>query len=283
MPTPLVFGLDESVVVFLFGALFGVAALLYFVRDVLVSLSVTAKTVVLYGSAVVPFVVGLAVTSSTAVLLYLFAGGLSVGATGYVLRTYDPGEVGTFLVLAASSVAFVALGLGLQAGVLAVSPPVAAGVAGAVTVGVVGVALLDRAESTTLVYDTTFASTYEGDTLGTVTVTNESRFRRPVTVPQTEVEVEVELRPDDGESQSMPADYRRADGGSVPDTLAPGADLSLQCVLPERRVQALFERADAPTPERLTVHVETDGEDSVPGADASALPERHRVVLRPAE
>ncbi len=272
-------GLDESVVVFLFGALFGVAALLYFVRDVLVSLSVTAKTVVLYGSAVVPFVVGLVVASSTAVLLYLFAGGLSIGATGYVLRTYDPDEVGTFLVLAVSSVAFVALGVGLQAGVLAVSPPVATGVAGSVTVAVIGVVLLDRAESTTVVYDTTFTSTYDGETLGTVTVTNESRFRRSVTLPRTEIEVEVETGPGDEEPRSVPAEYRRADGGAVPDTLAPGAELSLRVVLPERRVKALFERADTPTPERLTVHVETDAS----SADGSDSPQRHRVALRPAE
>lgn len=261
---------------FLFGALFGVAALLYFVRDVLVSLSPTSKTALLYGSAVVSFVAGLVAADTTVVLLFVLAGGLSIGATGYVLQSYPLGEVGTVLLLGGSSVVFVSLGLGLQSDALAVSPPGATVVAGAVTVAVVTVALFDRAESTTVVYDTEFASRYDGESVGTATVTNESRFRRSVTVPTVRVSLGTGL---DERRRSIPADCRREGGGEVPDTLAPGGELRLRYVVPERQVEGLFERADGTMPETLAVDADPDSADRAPGDDSP----QHRVILRPAD
>ena len=116
------FDIDSGKLLYVLGVAFAAAALLYFVRDVVFGLSITVKAILLLVLFVVFFVAGLALQRDVLdVVGFALSGIAYVVFAGYVVVRYDPGETGTFLLLAVSAGLFVALGYLLREGMLSIS------------------------------------------------------------------------------------------------------------------------------------------------------------------
>jgi len=124
------FTIDSGKLLYALGVLFAAASLLYFSRDVVFDLSITVKAALLCLAFVALFLAGLTVQRDVLdVVAFALAGVTYIVFVGYVVFRYDPGETGTFLLLAFSAALFVALGYLLREGTLAVPRRQAATVA----------------------------------------------------------------------------------------------------------------------------------------------------------
>jgi hypothetical protein len=192
------FDIDSGTILYGLGVAFAIAAFLYFVRDVVLGLSITVKAALLLFAFVAFFLAGLTVERDVLdVVAYALSAGAYVTFLGYVVVRYDPGETLVFLLLALSAALFVGLGYGLREGGLDVSRRTvgyaAIGLAAASVVLVGADALgggvtyeLELNESVTV--DPPQAGDdrhrHELEVLvGTVTVTNEGLFTRPIDGP----------------------------------------------------------------------------------------------------
>ena len=192
------FDIDSGKLLYALGVLFAAAAFLYFVRDVVFGLSITVKAVLLLLAFVGFFVAGVAVQRDVLdVVGFALSGIAYVVFVGYVVVRYDPGETGTFLLLAASAAVFLGLGYVLRMRELTVSRRTATAVVaalvvlGTVLVGVdaVGGGVtydLETESSVTVepptrVPDRGYVSTEV--TVGTVTASNEFVFTRAFDLP----------------------------------------------------------------------------------------------------
>jgi hypothetical protein len=193
------FDIDSGKLLYALGVLFAAAALLYFVRDVVFGLSITVKAILLLLTFVVFFVAGVAVQRDVLdVVAFALSGIAYVVFVGYVVVRYDPGETGTFLLLAASAAVFLGLGYGLRVRELTVSRRTAAGVvAGLVVLSAVLVGV--DAVGGGVTYDLETESSVTVDppprgpdrgyvpveaTIGTVTARNEFVFTRAFDLPE---------------------------------------------------------------------------------------------------
>jgi hypothetical protein len=112
------FAIDSGKLLYALGVLFAAAALLYFVRDVVFSLSITVKAALLLLGFAVFFVAGVSLERDVLdVVAFALSGVTYVVFVGYVAVRYSPSETGTFLLLAASAGLFVGLGYALREGI----------------------------------------------------------------------------------------------------------------------------------------------------------------------
>lgn len=227
------FDVDSGKLLYALGVLFAAAALLYFVRDVVFDLSITVKAALLFLAFVAFFVCGVTLEQDVLdVVAFVLSGVSYVVFAGYVVLRYDPGETGTFLLLAFSAGLFVLLGYVLRAGGLSVPRRQAVTVVGAlllVSTLLVGV----DAVGGDVTYDIRTAETVTVDPvatdrpvpyietearIGTMTATNEFVFTRALSLPPLSsclVGVESVPRNDVWVSYQFPG-YNR------PDTIAGG-------------------------------------------------------------
>ncbi|MFC7018452.1 MULTISPECIES: DUF1109 domain-containing protein [Haloarcula] len=192
------FDIDSGKLLYALGVLFAAAALLYFVRDVVFGLSITVKAALLLLAFVVFFVTGVAVQRDVLdVVAFALSGIAYVVFVGYVVVRYDPGETGTFLLLAASAAVFLGLGYGLRVRELTVSRRTATAVVAALVVlstvligvdAVGGGVTYDLETESSVTVDPPPRSPDRGYvpvevTIGTVTASNEFVFTRALDRP----------------------------------------------------------------------------------------------------
>jgi hypothetical protein len=216
---------DPAKVLYAVGALFGVAAVLYFARDIVFELSITVRALLLL-LAFVAFLVG-AVASSRSPLVSVFAI-LSAAAylafVGYTLSRFAVGSDGTFFVLLVSAGLFLLLGYLVRERDVSPDPRTAQYVvlglalAGLVLVGA-DVVASDVEYEVSTAEDVGIES--EGQVaVGTLTIDNRFVFREPVDAPDAVACIYVpefeayEMRPE-------PVQYR-VDGDGVPNSI-PGS------------------------------------------------------------
>lgn len=102
---------DSGKLLYVFGVLFAVAALVYFVQDLVFGLSVTVKAILLFLGFVGFFVAG--TTTERDVLdavTFALSGAFYLVFVAYVLWRYEVGQTGVFLLLAFSAALFIGLG-----------------------------------------------------------------------------------------------------------------------------------------------------------------------------
>lgn len=103
--------IDRVTILYGVGVLLGVAAAFYFGFRLLEDLSPTTTAVMLFLGFVVFLVVGATVERAILdTVSYALAAGLYIVFVGYLLVTFQPGDVGMFLLLAGSSAMFIGLG-----------------------------------------------------------------------------------------------------------------------------------------------------------------------------
>ena len=270
------FNIDSGKLLYALGVLFGAAALLYFVRDVVFDLSITVKTALLGLAFIGFFVGGLSLQRDVLdVVALAFAGVTYVIFVGYVVVRYAPGETGTFLLLALSAGLFVALGY-IVRGRVTVSRRRAGAVIGAILVVstvLVGVDAVSGSVTYTLetqdtvTVDPVATEAHYGDRqkrIGTVTASNPSVFTRPLSLPAVDGCL---AGVGDVPNERVWVDYES--GYSRPDTIAGGTTerVAVQASIPvdSNQTEALtytIERETGCSADRAspTLLVEIDGE-----------------------
>jgi hypothetical protein len=194
--------IDGGVLLYVLGIGFALAALAYFVRDVVFALSITVKAALLFVAFLGFLLGGIAMDRDVLDRVSLvLAGAAYVVFVVYVVTRYGLDATAIFLVLAASAVLFVGLGYGLRQYRPAISPRTATVLA----VALVAVAvLLVGADVATagVTYETEFDESVtvtapadappdrpvvQGEaTIGSITVTNEGPFTRSLDMPRME-------------------------------------------------------------------------------------------------
>ncbi|MFC7078030.1 hypothetical protein [Haloarcula halophila] len=177
---------SPSVIAYGFGAVFGILAVVYFARDILLSLSVTSKLALLYAGSLSLLSVGVFGDGAVSLVGFTIGGAGYAVSSFYLVKWYNWQRIGRFAISAISAVLFVCLGWLLSSGVLAGGIELA-GTAGVVLVGAaLTLAAVDRNEGEVVRYEVTIAETIETrtDRIGTVEVRNESGlFRHAFELP----------------------------------------------------------------------------------------------------
>lgn len=193
--------LDSGTILYALGVLFGLAAVLYFLRDVVFDLSITVRGALLFLAFLAFLLAGFVLQRDVLDLVaFAFAAIAYVGWVLYVLARYQPSDTLVFLLLATSAALFVGLAYALREHDVAVSRRtalVALGVLALVGAVLVGADALGGG----VAYDTTMQEEVvvepaddpgpDDDVVpgrptdvGTVTATNEFVFRRPLDLPR---------------------------------------------------------------------------------------------------
>ena len=189
-------GFDESFVIYALGVLFGVGSILYFARDLLSSLSVTVKALTLYAVSVLTFGISVVLSSSIfTLILIIFCGFMYTATTVYVWKQYDLKKSGRFLLLAVSSILLLGVGRSLQVDLFAdYNSLLIGGIAAVPLILSLVLSIIDLREETPITYEFEFQRQIadvcsQEQEIGTITVSNDSYFRREFNIPDLRVEV----------------------------------------------------------------------------------------------
>ncbi|WP_324665041.1 DUF1109 domain-containing protein [Haloarcula sediminis] len=274
------FSIDSGKLLYALGVAFAAAALLYFSRDVVFSLSITVKAALLFLAFVALFLGGVTVQRDVLdVVAFALSGVTYVVFVGYVVLRYGPGETGTFLLLAFSAGLFVTLGYLLRTGEIAVPRRQAVGVAvGLLLVGAVLVGVDAVGGGVTYDLSTESSATVQpvGDgpspysererQVGTLTASNDFVFTRALSLPSLSgCLVGVDTAPD-----REPYVSYEYPGYAQPDTIAGGttrtfpvvADLPIDRNATEPVTYAVERGGDCSAQrDRPTLLVSVDSED----------------------
>ena len=194
--------IDGGALLYVLGIGFALAALVYFVRDVVFALSITVKAAMLFLAFLGFLLGGIAMKRDVLDRVSLvLAGAAYVVFVGYVVTRYGLDATAIFLALAVSAVLFVGLGYGLRQ----YRPAISTRTASVLAIAIVAVAvLLVGADVATagVTYETEFEDSVtvsapadappdrpvvQGEaTIGTISVTNEGPFTRSLDMPRIE-------------------------------------------------------------------------------------------------
>lgn len=191
--TGMAIGLDREKLLYAIGILLGVIAAAYFGFQLFDQVSVVTTAAVLFAGFLCFLLAGIGIDAELVdIVAYALAAGCYLVFVAYLLSRFDVGDGGTFLLLAASSALFIALGYLAQQDRLAIDrrrATVGIAVILLAAVALVGVDLVG-AQATT---STTFEDTVEVPdrnervAVGTVTVENEFFLPRDADIQRFEV------------------------------------------------------------------------------------------------
>lgn len=183
------FDVDPAKVLYVVGVVFGIAAVLYFARDIVFDLSITVRALLLLLAFVI-FLVAAVGSERTAVVLVssVLSAAAYLAFLGYTLSRFDVGADGTFLALLVSAALFLGLGYLVRERRISPSPRITRyAVAGVLLVAVLMVGV------DVIVSDVGYDVTIEDEgvvddggevVVGTLTVDNQFVLREPIDVPE---------------------------------------------------------------------------------------------------
>ncbi|WP_121820271.1 hypothetical protein [Halostella salina] len=222
------FEFDGSKVLYAVGVVFGVAALVYFARDLVFDLSLTVKAALFLVGFLALFVAATAVRrAGLDAVLYVLSAATYVAFVAYLLSRFEFGESGVFVALAASSALFVGLGYlhrerGLRTDTGTARRAVAVLLAVAALLVAVDLAVGGLVYTAT-VADEAVVDDRQGVALGTVTAENGFVFRETADFPRATACVYTDERRD------RPVEYRDdGDYWSTPDSVGGGGTAEVE-------------------------------------------------------
>jgi hypothetical protein len=214
--------LDPARVLYVVGVLFGIAAVLYFARDIVFELSITVRALLLLFAFVALLVTALATSESPVVpVAAVLSAATYLAFLSYTLSRFDVGSDGTFFALLVSAVLFLLLGYLVRERDLTPSRRAAQYVVVAVALLAVVVVGADVAASD-VEYDleTVDEATVDGGgeiAIGTLTIENQFVFREPVDTPNAFACIYV---PGMEEHEMRPEPVRyQVNGDRIPDSI----------------------------------------------------------------
>lgn len=219
------FDIDPAKVLYAVGVVFGVAAVVYFARDIVFELSITVRALLLFLAFVVLLVAGLAATRQAFVVISAVLSAVAYLAfIAYSLSRFEVGADGTFLALLISAGLFLTLGYLVREHNVAPSAPTPLYVTiGVVLIGAVFVGADVAASDVT--YDITLQDEAAVDergevVLGTIKVENQFVFHEHLDLPQTFACIYFPEMPE-SDRRALPVRYN-VDDGRVPNSI-PGS------------------------------------------------------------
>jgi len=222
------FEFDGAKVLYAVGVIFGVAALVYFARDLVFDLSLTVKALLFLVGFLALFVAASAVQrAGLDAVLYVLSAATYVAFVAYTLGRFDFGDTGVFVALAASSALFVALGYLHRERGLRTDAGTARRAVAILLVSATLLVAVDLAVGglvyTAAVADETAVDDRQGVALGTVTAENGFVFRETTDFPRATACVYTDERRD------QPVEYRGdADYWSTPDSVGGGGTAEVE-------------------------------------------------------
>lgn len=262
--------IDTSLIMYIFGVVFGVISILYFTKDILISLSVTVKSSILYSTSILIFSGSLFIKSEViSVILIIFCGFTYTFATMYIWRTYQLKKVGRFLVLAVSSVLLLSIGRSLQTGIFDNMEGMIAVLIGGLIPLVITILLsvVDTLEDDTVIYRFEFredtVELEESDkNLGSLSVENKSYFRRNYSLPNLRAEIS------NDKNMNLPVTYQNDTPSTEVNTIKSGQELNNEIVLfpnklPNRREVEIPESFEIRVVGKDSMRFESDGEEDI--------------------
>lgn len=232
---------DGSIIMYIFGIVFGVLSILYFARDILVSLSVTVKSMVLYSIAALILSGSIVVGSSVlTIILLLFCGFMYTAATVYVWNMYNFEKIGKFLLLAISSVLLLGVGRSLQSNIFqGVDAYILLSIGMVPLILTFIVSIFDILEDNPVKYEIEFEEKINDPNprdqeIGTIKVINNSRFRRKYDIPSYNIMIS------DMKETSVPHGFKSDTIGKNNNTIGTGQEISGRIsVSPEKTKERL--------------------------------------------
>ncbi len=222
--------IDPAKVLYILGALFGIAAVLYFARDIVFELSITVRAALLFLGFVVLLIAALTADRQPHVPIFtVLAGAAYLAFVGYSLSRFEVGADGTFFVLLVSAALLIGLGYLVRERDIAPSRRTAQYAVLAialVAVALIGADVVASGVSTEMTVPDQTSIDDDGQVIvGTLTMDNRFVFREPIDVPSTFAclyvpGMEYEMRP-------TPVQFR-VDSERVPDSLAGSATVTAQ-------------------------------------------------------
>jgi hypothetical protein len=233
---------DPARVLYAVGAVFGIAAVLYFARDIVFDLSITVRAALLF-LVFVLFLFGAVAASQSHVVTVssVFSAAAYLAFLWYTLSRFDVGADGTFLALLVSAILFMGLGYAIrERGVKPTRAQTRAVVVGIVLLGVAFVGADVAASGVSYDVDIADEASIETDgevAVGTLTVESDFVFREPIDTPRAYACIYVAGAEASG-FRPHPVQYRVGDF-RVPDTV-PGtgsitASMTVRLTDDERR------------------------------------------------
>lgn len=180
--------IQPEYVVYIFAVAFGIFSTAYFTKDILLSLSHTVKVISMYSLSLMLFL-GSSMTAYTiSIILVILSLSMYSFSTFYVWKKYEPNRIYKFALLAASTILLLLLGYGVQTGYITSVHSDIVLTAYGFNILILSVLIpTDIVEENPIEYKFDIEDSITLDdtnkSIGTITVSNDSRFTRKFSVP----------------------------------------------------------------------------------------------------
>lgn len=182
---------DPSSIMYLFGLLFGALSVLYFAKDILLSLSITVKSYALFVLASFIFSTSFLFTDSPLYILLIALSGIAYSVA--VLYTWNSNPLKRtyrFLLLMLSSLLFIGVATGVQSNLFSQNTTAVISFSGFLFVVFILLSVLDTREEDPVTSEVSVENDIEVDdeiVVGSVDIKNDGLFRRRYEKPDFEV------------------------------------------------------------------------------------------------
>ena len=174
--------INPSSIMYIFGLLFGALSVLYFAKDILLSLSITVKAYALFVLSTLVFSVSFLFTNSTLYVVLIALSGIAYSiAVIYTWNTNPLDRTPRFLLLLVSSILFVGTATGVQNGVFSSNTNFVLAFVGGLFGIFLVLSVIDVNEDSPVNCQISMSDEIEVDkraVIGTFNIENEGMFRR---------------------------------------------------------------------------------------------------------
>lgn len=183
--------INPSSIMYIFGLLFGALSVLYFAKDILLSLSITVKSYALFVLSTLVFSASFLFTESALYVVLIALSGISYSvAVLYTWKTNPLDRTPRFLLLMMSSILFVGIATGVQNGVFSNNTNVVIAFVGCLFGIFLILSVIDVRESSPVNCQVSVkdeVNVEDRAVIGTVNIENEGQFRRRYERPNLKV------------------------------------------------------------------------------------------------
>lgn len=247
--------IEPSLVVYAFGAIFGVLSILYFARDILLSLSLTVKSIIMYAFSLSLLVLGVSVGNSILSIVLLVVGGAGYAISSfYVIRWYNRERMGRFILFAISSVLFVLLGWLISSGAtseLSIQNSVI--ISGILILVSIVASVTDWREGNTVRYEANIREKVgEDGEVGTIKISNNSRmFRKTFSTPNVNGTIEI-----NDFSGDVPIRITSSIGNQKMNTIGHRQEVTIDISTGRQNIEQILQKKDILVPDDMHISVE---------------------------
>lgn len=246
---------NPSLVAYGFGTLFGIFAILYFAKDILLSLSLTVKSIIMFSVSL--SLISLAVTTSNiaiAIVLFTIGGSGHAISSFYFLKWHNRERMGRFILFAFSSVLFILLGWLVGSGMIDELTLQIGGLFSItlMTLSVIA-SIVDWNEGDTVAYEVSISeSVEESEVIGKVKIKNNSRFfRESFDVPNINGKFDINDLED-----KLPIKVDSSDFRDNTRTIASGDEIEMEIILNKGHLERRLKEDDINPSDKYYISVE---------------------------